>query len=138
MLINPSKYIKKAIISASSPLPCYIRIPKNITTPNEYVLMDNVSLNEYARSKNCYEWIVSVDISVYKINPLGYDASASVDDLVEYILPRIKNITSDTIIIKNVDLTSSRWLNFDTQTNSINRFVISFEFWCAYQEGVTT
>lgn len=138
-MINPSKHIRKSVIDAVKPLSVWDEgVPKNTPTPKTYGLITSMSMQEYARAKNCYEWEIGFDLSLYNINQLGYYGNAVLEDIIADIIPRIKNLTSPVVRIKNVDLEFMNTLSFNTSTNSIDRKVLSYTVWCDYQEEVTT
>lgn len=138
-MINTSKYIRQSVIQACSPVKVWSnRVPKNQTTPTLYALITDMSLNEYSRSKQEYEWLIGFNLDCYYVGNLGYDYTTEIDNFLEVVVPKIKDMTNLTVQIKNVDLESSRDLSFDTATNTITRKVLTYSVWCAYQEGVTT
>lgn len=139
-MINPNKYIRQSIIQAVSPIPCWDNmVPKNVTTtPNSYCLITSMGKQEFARAKNCYEWLVSLNIEVIHVGSLGYSYSAVLDDMIANIIPKMKSLTNNTIRIKNVNLEFENDLSFNSTTNTINRKILSYEVWCDYQEEVTT
>lgn len=139
MMINPNKYIRQSIIQALAPIKVWDNmVPKNVVSPSSYCLITSMGKQEFARAKNCYEWLVSFNLEVIHVGQFGYSYSAVLDDMIADIIPKMKSLTNATIRIKNVDLEFERDLSFNSGTNTINRRVISYEIWCDYQEEVTT
>lgn len=138
-MINPSKHIRLAVINACAPVPVWDEgVPKNTPTPKTYGLITSMSMQETARAKGCYEWVIGFDLNFYNINSLGYYGNAVLEDIIADIVPKIKNLTSPIVRIKNVDLEFMNTLSFNTSTNSIDRKVLQYTVWCDYQEEVTT
>lgn len=134
-MLNPSKYIRLAVIKALAPLPVWSNlVPKTATTPQAYALITSMGLQETARAKGCYEWEVSFNIDVFYRGVLGQDYSAAIDDIVEDIIPKMKSLTSPTVQIKNVYLEFQNDLSFNTSTNSINRKILNYTLWVGFSE----
>ena len=133
VLINPNKYIRQAIINALSPLPTYSnRVPKSINTPNMYAVIESQGKIEFANYKRGNEWEVNLNLSLYHRNPIGNDMAHVLDDEVEKIIPLLKDLKHPIIGIKNATLESERDMTFDTDTNTINRKILTYTFWTNY------
>ena len=133
-MINPTKYIRDAIIKAIKPIECFtVRVPKDKNHLTSYVILNSEVINEYAECKTSNEWLLSINLDVTHLGMLGYDYTAKVDDMIESIIPKIKSLKQPILTIKNVTLTASNTLNYDTTTNSINRKVLTFEIWVGYE-----
>ena len=131
--INPNKYIRQAIIQALSPLPTYNnRVPKSTNTPVMYAVIESQGKIEFANYKRGNEWEVNLNLSLYHRNPIGNDMAHVLDDEVERIIPLLKDLNHPIIGIKNATLESERDMTFDTDTNTINRKILTYTFWTNY------
>lgn len=132
-MINPTKYIRAGIIQA---LPQYRvfnnRIPPNTQTPSLYILITNQSKNQYAQSKDCYEWECQFTLQVIYRGTLGTDSSALVDDAVQVIDPAIREMQIPNFYLKAITLEQERDLTYDTGTNTINNKVLNYNIWVNY------
>lgn len=133
-MINPAKYVRKSIIDALAPLPVWAnRVPKNqMPTPASYCLITSQGKSEYAICKRGNEWQVNLNLDFFHVGALGFDYSAILDDIIETAIPKMKELKSPNIKVKNVFLELERDLSFDTVTNSVNRKVLSYLIWIDY------
>lgn len=135
-MINPQNYVISAIAES---LPNYVVrsnvAPRGINTPNIYILITDVSINEYARCKHSNEWLVGLNIDVTYRGGIGYDYTDYVNNAVQEVIPAMKDLKSNVIEIKNVFLEGSISMYYDTPTNSVNRQILTYSIWCEYQES---
>jgi len=138
--LNPDKYLRAAYItaleSATGLKVWHKRIPKNVTAPSKYIILDSLSKNETliakpseGENKNTYfEWACTVDVNIYNVNVAGYSNAAQVDDVEQKVIsivrsgieiPNFKN--RDTRILESLDLSA------ETTTQSIDRKMVKFE-----------
>lgn len=138
--LNPDKYLRAAYItaleSATGLKVWHKRIPKNVTTPPKYIILDSLSKNETltakpneGENKNTYfEWSCTVDVNIYNVNVAGYSNAAQVDDIEQVAIsvvrsgiqiPNFRN--KDTRILESLDLSA------ETNTQSIDRKMVKFE-----------
>lgn len=101
------------------------RVPRNTQTPSLYVLITDLSIQEYANCKGGNEWLIGCNLDVTSVYSLGYDTQDLVNDATEYIMPRIKSLD----IAKDVTLEGSRSMTYDTSTQTITRQILTFSFW---------
>lgn len=134
-MINPQQHVINAILAS---LPDYSvwsnRVPRGVTTPSEYILVTDISINEYANCKHGNEWLVGFNLDIVSVYSLGYDTQDIVNNIVQDVIPALKNLTSPVIEIKNVDLEGSRSMTYDTSTQSITRQILTYTVWCEYQD----
>ena len=101
------------------------RIPKNTPTPDLYVLLTDIAIQEYAECKGGNEWLISMNIDVNSVYSQGYDTTDIVNDAVSDIIPRIKSLPT----VKNSRLDGSRSMTYDTPTHTVTRQILTFSFW---------
>lgn len=101
------------------------RVPKNTPTPDLYVLLTDIAIQEYAECKGGNEWLISMNIDVNSVYSQGYDTTDIVNDAVSDIIPRIKALPT----VKNSRLDGSRSMTYDTPTHTVTRQILTFSFW---------
>ena len=101
------------------------RVPKNTPTPDLYVLLTDIAIQEYAECKGGNEWLISMNIDVNSVYSQGYDTTDIVNDAVSDIIPRIKALP----VVKNSRLDGSRSMTYDTPTHTVTRQILTFSFW---------
>jgi len=132
---NPSKYIRAAYIArlkSITGLNVWDKlVPKNITQPTMYIILDGQAKNETVNAKGEYfEWLSTIDVNIYRINEKGYSAGASIDDIEEQVLNAIRfGVPIAGFSNKNTKIIESMTLDAETTTQSIDRRVIKFEHW---------
>ena len=104
---------------------CSNGVPKNTPTPNLYVLLTDIAIQEYAECKGGNEWLISMNIDVNSVYSQGYDTTDIVNDAVSDIIPRIKSLPT----VKNSRLDGSRSMTYDTPTHTVTRQILTFSFW---------
>ena len=81
----PDKHIRKEvaekITAAAGVLVTEQVVPIAMDTPEMYVLISSQTRNRTAVSKQNYEWLGSITLTLVKINEKGYISSAELDDL---------------------------------------------------------
>lgn len=101
------------------------RVPKNTPTPDLYVLLTDIAIQEFAECKGGNEWLISMNIDVNSVYSQGYDTTDIVNDAVSDIIPRIKSLPT----VKNSRLDGSRSMTYDTPTHTVTRQILTFSFW---------
>lgn len=132
MSVNPNVPIRTALISLLTGLsiPAWNkRIPKNVATPLMYALLTSQTKQPTEISKCGYEWMASVNVDLYRINPYGYVNTVPIDDLEQNVVNFIEELTIPGWNVKNINLLNIQDLDADTTTNTIERRVVSYQFW---------
>lgn len=135
-MVNANKYIRKGIISilVSQNVPCWSNIvPDDIGNPRIYATINSMGKVEFAVSKRENEFEVRFDLNLYCVNDLGFDSATELDDIIETVLPLIKQISVPEIGIKNVTLENELDMTFNTDMSTINRKVLQFTMWVNYE-----
>lgn len=101
------------------------RVPKNTPTPDLYILLTDIAIQEYAECKGSNEWLISMNIDVNSVYAQGYDTQDIVNNAVSDIIPRIKALP----VVKNSRLEGSRSMTYDTPTHTVTRQILTFSFW---------
>lgn len=128
---NPNKYIRQAIISALPGIQVfYKRIPKNIATPVQYIILNSQTKQQFARAKDCYEWICQVNIDCWVHGVQGMPPSTAVDDLEESVLSVMDGVqVTGSFTTKYVKLLNQVDLSLETSTESVERRILTYEIW---------
>src|SRR5690606_25144527 len=130
---NPNKYLRLAYITAleaDTGLSVYDKvIPKDLPFDTSYILITSQTKTRYAISKTCYEWLVVVNTEVVCVNEKGYISTLKVDDVEEGVLNSVQGITVPGWSLKSKDLLDSVDADLETPTHTINRRIITHEYW---------
>jgi hypothetical protein len=129
---NPNIPIRTALISLLSALNVSAwnkRIPKNVAAPSKYALLTSQTKQPTETSKCGYEWMASINVDLYKINPYGYVDTTAIDNLEQDVINGIEDLIIPGWDLKNITLLNIQDLDADTTTQTIERRVVSYQFW---------
>jgi len=131
---NPNKYIRTAHITALAGIGASVwakKVPKDTKPiPKKYVLITSQSKNTTAEDKDGFEWLCTIVIDIISILEPGYSKPEIVDDLEEQINEIVlAEIAIPGFINKEVRLIDSRDLDAETSSQSIERRVLTFQYW---------
>ena len=128
---NPNTSIRTAYISALSVtgLPVWSkRVPLNTTPqPKKYITLTSQTKQPFERTKDCFEWLTSLNVDMWQINTPGYINTVNLDNIEELAINAIENITIPGFIVKDVIMIQSQDLDIDTPTTSIERRVLTYQ-----------
>ena len=123
-IINPKKYIRKAIIDA---LPDYVvfdtSVPIDAPYPDTYITIDNINLSPTEVTKTCFEWNCDLYINLWQVQEKGFVSSVSVEDMEEDVLNAVFDPTP--FRIKDIRLIESKPMN----VGHVQRIVMILRFW---------
>lgn len=123
-IINPKKYIRKAIIDA---LPDYAvfdtSVPIDSPYPDTYITIDNINLSPTEVTKTCFEWHCDLYINLWQVQEKGFASSVSVEDMEEDVLNAVFNPAP--FRIKDIRLIESKPMN----VGHVQRIVMILRFW---------
>lgn len=131
-MINPNKHIRKAIVDSLLPNTrvFYKRVPKDIETPREYVIMNSQSKRMAFNAKGCYEWICTINLDCWVHTVQGMPPSVVIDDLEEIVLNAMSGLeVGGGFTTKYVNLIDQNDLSIETDSESIERRVLIYELW---------
>lgn len=139
-ILNPNKYIRKAYVdaffTAIAGIPVWEDyVPINANGVTTYILISSQSKNETVNAKSIddltyFEWICTIDLNIYHVQPLGASMSAIVDDLAERVISIVREgIPIPNFSNKNTKILESLNLSSTTKTQSVNRTLLKFEHW---------
>lgn len=133
-MTNPNKYIRQAIITGLQPYGYsvwYKRVPKSVVpTPTSYILIDSQSKQEAYDAKECFEWLCQVNINIWIVGQQGFPPTTTMDDIEEKVITAMKGIQDNKGLIKRKPkLINQTELSVETDTNSIERRILTYEIW---------
>lgn len=132
MILNPNAPIRTALKSALTPigLPIFAkRVPKD-TKLTQYIILSSQTKNRTEVSKDCFDWSCTIHIECINYNQSGFVSPKSNDDIEEQIIDIIQSgIDIDNFIVKDTTFIQSIDLDIDTPTATIERRVITYQFW---------
>ena len=73
--------------------------------------------------KECYSWLVNVQIDLYSVNEFGFYSTLGVDEMEEKLIPLYRDLPN--VDVEDVTPAGARDNNYDTDTHSINRRIIN-------------
>lgn len=132
--LDPNTALRSAYLSALSGIgiPGWAKkVPKNITPiPVNYFLVTSQTLNPTERSKDCFEWLCSIVIDVIYAGAAGYANPVQTETIEAQIITAIEaGITVEGFDVKSIRFIDSINLDEETDTQSIERRVITYQHW---------
>lgn len=131
--LNPNLPLRAAIITALTPIGIPVKskkFPADTKTTKQYILITSQTKKRTAISKDCYDYLCSVVIDINSINTNGVADADSNDVIEEQVVQRIEDgldiqffIVKETIFVQSLDL------DLETPTYSIQRRIVTYQFW---------
>jgi len=109
------------------PLPTEYFLVSDVTrTPTQYGKGNSSTVTAFRQSEN--RIFMNVDICV--INELGFHSSLSVENIIEVVIDAIStSLNPDGYYVKETKVVNTVPLHIVTDTQNIQRKVVSFEHW---------
>lgn len=129
---NPNTSIRTALIAALNGIaPVYVKkVPKSGTIPDQYILINSQTKDPTERSKCGFEWLCTVNIEMINLNTSGYANPIRNDAVEGQIIAIIEaGLEFDGFYNKEWLFINSIDLDTETQTQSIERRVLTYQFW---------
>lgn len=151
MLQNPNKPLRQAYVTLlreATNLPVYAKmLPKDINPPPaQYIIINNQPKNETEPSKNLKgvrpainknEWDCFIEVDINAVSLTGYAKPEKNDQVEELVLNAVKNeLNVPGFDVKSAVLFQSTDLDIQTQTQFIERKIITFNHWLCQQQDV--
>lgn len=132
-MLNPDKYLRAGVIAALTPTgkPVWAKkVPKNTTIPPLYTLITTQIKTRTEVSKDCWEWLCQMTLDIIGVRPAGYSSTVAIDDLEGQIVTIIEaGFNVQGFMVKDIRLIDSRPLDVETDTQSIERRILIYEYW---------
>lgn len=133
MIKNPESPLRTAYIAALSGVqPIWAgKVPKTGVVPRSYTIIGSQTKNPTEKGKEgCMEWLCSIVLDLWNVNPAGYSAKGINDNIEEQIIDIIEQgITVEGFRVNSADFIDSIDLSVETPTQSIERRVITYQHW---------
>ena len=125
----PNSKIRKAYISALPQYQIYdIAVPNDVQTPNLYITINNVTLNEYENYKEGHEWQSATSLNIWHVNEKGFVSSVNLEEVANDIINTPINI--DGFKLQHREMFDCKQFEpIKTDSSTIERMVIIFKHW---------
>lgn len=131
--MTPDGNIRKAIKEGLEPITGVLFtdqvLPISRETPDIHVQIHSQSRNRTAVSKQNYEWLASVTLTIVKVNEKGYISSVEMDGLDSQIVAFMDNLQVPGFVTNYSRFFTSNSDNLESPANTINRRHIIYELW---------
>lgn len=104
-------------------------VPISLETPEIYVLISAQGRRRTAVSKQNYEWMGTVTLTLVKVNEKGYISSVELDDLDFKICTIMDSLKVPGFTTKDSRFFDSVSDNIESPAHTINRKNIIYEIW---------
>lgn len=127
----PNSKIRKAYIEALPQYNVYdMSVPNDITPPNLYITVNNVTLNEYEIWKGGHEWFCATSLNIWNINEKGFVSSLNLEEVANDIINSTINIEGFKLQHREMfDCKQLDTVELDNET--IERMVVIMKHWVA-------
>jgi|GEM_PF-3108160 len=151
MVTNPNKPLRTAYVNklrTATNLPVYaMLLPKDIKpVPKQYVLISSQTKNITEESKNLtgapleankFEWLCTITIDINYVSENGFAKPEKNDGIEELIVAAIQEgIQVSGFTVKSYQFFSSVDLDIATQTQYIERRMVTYQHWLCQQQDV--
>ena len=131
--LDPNTALRTAYLSALAGIgvPGWAKkVPKNAEIPSNYYLITSQTLNRTEVGKDCFEWLCSIVVDVIYRGTPGYASPVQTEAIEAEVISAIENgITVAGFSVKSTDFVDSVNLDEETETQSIERRVITYQHW---------
>lgn len=131
---SPDKYIRKAVneaIEDATGVKVYDRVVPidESPLPNLYIVVGDQTRSRTAVSKQNYEWLGTIVITLVKINEKGYISTVELDDLDGEVCTVMDALTVPGHRVINSEFITSNTMQIEGFTNTIGQKSIIYELW---------
>lgn len=116
------KYLRKDIIDALPQYKIYdVDAPITELQRGQFIKIVQCQKQQTDQDKECYSWLVNVQLDLYSVNELGFYSTLAIDEIEE----DLRSIYRDLPNVEDVMSVTTRDNNYDTETHSINRRIVN-------------
>lgn len=116
------KYLRKDIIDALPQYKVYdVDAPITELKRGQYIKIVQCQKQQTDQDKECYSWLVNVQLDLYSVNELGFYSTLAVDEMEEDLKPIYRDLPN----VEDVMGVTTRDNNYDTDTHSVNRRIVN-------------
>lgn len=139
-MVNPNKYIRIAYRTAMLTLgyPVWTKkVPKNqAPLLGTYIIIASQTKIPTVRDKDSFEWLCSIVFDITHIMEQGYSNTDVLDDLEEQVINIVESdIAIGDFTVKDITMVDSRDLIADTDSQTIERRLVTYQFWLSNEDG---
>lgn len=131
--MTPDKFIRKAIKDGLEPVTNLLVteevLPIDKDIPLMHIQINSQSRSRTAVSKQNYEWLASVTLTIVRVNKKGYISSAEMDDVDSEIVRFMDSIVVPGFRVNFSRFSMSHTDNVESPANTINRKHVIYEMW---------
>lgn len=133
--IIPDKFIRKAFLTLLSGIGTPIfenKVPKSVDpVPLRRIILSTQTDAQHNTSKCGHNWSHSILLDIISEQPQGYSDKSIVEDIwqtINAVIDVQNDISVDGFTIYNTQMLDSHDIELDTQTVSINRKLVRYQF----------
>lgn len=125
----PNSKIRKAYINALPQYPVYdIAVPNDVQTPNLYITVNNVTLNENENYKQGHEWQTATSLNIWHVNEKGFISSVNLEEVANDIINT--QIEIEDFKLQHREMFDCKQFEpIETDSLTIERMVVIFKHW---------
>ena len=125
----PNSAIRQSYTKALPNYKVYdISVPNDEVTPELYITVNNVTLNEHENYKGGHEWFCAISLNIWNVNEKGFVSSVNLEDIANDIIKSELNI--DGFVLQNREIFDCKQFEpLETDTSTIQRMVVIMKHW---------
>ena len=125
----PNAVLRKSYINALPQYRIYdIAVPNDEVTPDLYITVNNILLNEHEEYKDGREWLVAMSLNVWQVNEKGFNSTISLEEVADDIIHC--DLFVDGWRVKSRKMFDCKQFEpIETDTHTIQRLVVTEKIW---------
>lgn len=125
----PNAYLRKSYINALPQYKIYdIAVPSDEVTPELYITVNNILLNEHEEYKSGREWLCAMSLNVWQVNEKGFNSTISLEEVADDIIHC--DLVVDGWRIKSRKMFDCKQFEpIETDSQTIQRLVVTEKIW---------
>lgn len=129
----PNSILRRSYINTFPQYKIYdISIPNDEITPELYLTINDVVLNEYENYKEGNDWLLATSINIWKENEKGFVSSVELEEVANDIISTLPIVQGFKLHHREM-FDCKQFALLETDTNTIERTVIIFKHWLSYE-----
>ena len=125
----PNAVLRRSYINALPQYRIYdVAVPSDEVTPELYITVNNILLNETEEYKTGREWLVAMSLNVWQVNEKGFNSTISLEEVADDIIHC--DLIVDGWRIKSRKMFDCKQFEpIETDTHTIQRLVVTEKIW---------
>ena len=125
----PNAVLRKSYINALPQYRIYdIAVPNDEVTPELYITVNNVTLNEHENYKDGHEWFCVTSLNIWNVSEKGFVSSLELEEVANDIINSTLDIQGYRL--QNREMFDCKQFEpLETDTNTIERMVVIMKHW---------